>query len=217
MHISHFALSLLALATWAAPLAASAADDKDQKPANEQVIVPQVDRRDVKLPRIPSNDIELGLFVGTYATQNFGSSFVKGLRLGYHITEDFFVEGAYAQTKVSDQAFRQILPGGVFAQEKEKLAYYNLSVGVNVLPGEVFLGRNTAKASTLYLIGGVGSTKFNELRRQTINVGFGSRVFFADWAALQLDVRDHMFDLDLLGKRQRTQNIEMTLGVTFFF
>jgi len=42
-------------------------------------------------------------------------------------------------------------------------------------------------------------------------------VFFADWAALQLDVRDHMFDLDLLGKTQRTQNIEMTVGLTFFF
>jgi hypothetical protein len=26
-----------------------------------------------------------------------------------------------------------------------------------------------------------------------------------------------MFDLDLLGKRDRTQNIEMTIGLTFFF
>jgi len=39
---------------------------------------------------------------------------VLGLRLGYHITEDFFVEGSYASTKVSDAAFRQVLPGGVF-------------------------------------------------------------------------------------------------------
>ena len=217
MHIPTLATSLLTLALLAVTTAAGAAEDKDQKPANEQVIVPEVDRRAVKLPRIPSNDIELGVFIGSYATQNFGSSSVKGVRLGYHITEDFFVEGAYGQTEVSDEAFRQILPGGVFANEKEKLAYYNLSVGVNVLPGEVFLGRNIAKASTLYLIGGVGSTKFNDLRRQTINVGFGSRVFFADWAALQLDVRDHMFDLDLLGKTQRTQNIEMTVGLTFFF
>jgi len=217
MHTKTLATSLLTMALLAVAATASAADDKDQKPANEQVIVPQVDRRDVKVPRIPSNDIELGLFVGSYATQNFGTSTVKGVRLGYHITEDFFVEGAYGQTKVSDEAFRQILPGGVFESEKEKLTYYNLSVGINVLPGEVFLGRNTAKASALYLIGGVGSTKFDQQRRQTINFGFGSRVFFADWAALQLDIRDHMFDLDLLGKRSRTQNIEMSLGLTFFF
>lgn len=186
-------------------------------PAAEQVVVPQVDRRDVKLPRIPSNDFEAGTFVGTYATQNFGSSAVGGVRLGYHITEDVFVEGVYGQTRVSDDAFRQILPGGVFAQPKETLKYYNLSAGYNLLPGEVFLGRNRAKASALYVIGGVGSTNFNGQSRQTVNFGLGGRVFLADWAALQVDVRDHVFSLDLLGKSQSTQNLELTGGVTFFF
>jgi hypothetical protein len=35
--------------------------------------------------------------------------------------------------------------------------------------------------------------------------------------ALQADVRDHVFSLDLLGKRQSTQNLEVTAGLTFFF
>jgi len=38
-----------------------------------------------------------------------------------------------------------------------------------------------------------------------------------DWAALQVDMRDHVFSLDLLGKRQNTQNLELTAGLTFFF
>lgn len=220
MHTKPLASLLLTGAFLSAPLAALAADEKDaaeQKPANEQVIVPQVDRRDVKVPKIPSNDIELGLFTGTYATQNFGTSSVSGVRLGYHITEDFFVEGAYGRTKVSDESYRQVFPSGIFTQPEENLTYYNLSVGANVLPGEVFLGRNWAKASALYLIGGIGNTKFNDRRVQTFNVGAGVRVFFADWAAVQLDMRDHIFTIDLLGKRQRTQNLEMTLGATFFF
>ena len=58
------------------------------KPAPEQVIVPQVERREVKLPRFASNDFSVGLFAGTYATQNFGTSAVSGVRLGYHVTED---------------------------------------------------------------------------------------------------------------------------------
>lgn len=189
----------------------------DPQPANEQVIVPEVDRREVKLPRFPSNDFEAGVFTGTYATQNFGSSVVGGLRLGYHITEDIFVEAVYAQTKVSDESFRQILPGGVFAQTKETLKYYNLSAGFNVLPGEVFFGSKRAKASAIYLIGGVGSTNFNQQRRQTVNLGLGMRLFLADWAAVQVDMRDHIFSLDLLGKRQSTQNLELTGGITFFF
>jgi outer membrane beta-barrel protein len=179
--------------------------------------VPQVDRRDVKRPRFPSNDFEIGLFAGTYATQNFGSSGVSGVRLGYHITEDVFVEGAYGQSKVSDEAFRQVLPGGVFVNQTENLTYYNVSFGYNVMPGEVFFGRNVAKASAFYLIGGVGSTKFVDQKKQTINVGFGTRLIFADWFAAQVDVRNHMFSLDLLGKKQNTQNLEVTLGATFFF
>lgn len=218
MQIKPIAQVLLTAFAMALPVVAAAADEaQDQKPANEQVIVPQVDRRDVKPPKFPSNDFEMGLFVGTYATQNFGTSMVSGVRLGYHITEDFFVEGAYGRTKVTDEAYSATLPAPILASHEEKLIYYNISAGVNILPGEVFLGRNYAKASALYLIGGVGSTKFNNQRKQTFNIGFGTRVFLKDWAALQLDMRDHIFELDLLGKRDRTQNIEMTLGATFFF
>lgn len=188
-----------------------------QPPANEQVIQPQVDRRVVKLPKFPSKDFELGVFGGTYSTENFGASAIYGARLGYHISEDIFVEAAYGRTQVSDENFRQILPGGIFAQPKETLSYYNLSAGFNILPGEVFLGRNIAKASALYVIGGIGSTRFLDQRKQTINYGLGLRVFLKDWAALQVDFRDHVFSLDLLGRRQNTHNLELSAGITVFF
>jgi outer membrane beta-barrel protein len=190
---------------------------QDAKPGTEQVIQPEVDRRDVRVPRYPSNDWSIAAFAGTFATQNFGTSAVAGIKGGYHITEDVFVELAYAQTKVSDAAFRQILPGGVFAQPKETLKYYNLSAGYNVLPGEVFIGRNKAKASQLYLIGGIGSTTFVDQRRQTFNLGLGARVYFTDRFAAQIDMRDHIFSLDILGQRQNTQNLELTAGFNFFF
>jgi outer membrane beta-barrel protein len=210
--MKHIAFAAFALAACLPALAA----DPPPKPT-EQVVVPEVDRRDIEKPRFPSNDFEIGAFVGTYATQNFGSSAVGGLRLGYHVTEDFFVEGVYALTKVSDASFRQVLPGGVFPDEKEKLKYYNLSVGYNVLPGEVFIGGKRARPSAFYLIGGVGSTSFNEQRRPTYNLGAGLRVFLGDHVALQVDARDHIFSLDLLGKRQSTQNLELTAGITAFF
>jgi outer membrane beta-barrel protein len=204
------ALLALAAPAWAQSTPAA-------RPANEQVVVPQVDRRDVKLPRFPSKDFEVGVFGGVYSTENFGASGIAGLRLGYHITEDFFVQANLAQTKVSDENFRQILPGGVFPTPKEKLTYYNLSAGVNVLPGEVFLGRNRAKATAVYLLGGVGSTRLNEQRRQTYSFGVGMRLLLAERAALQVDLRDHVFSLDLLGKRQSTQNLELTGGFSWYF
>ncbi|HEX5357920.1 MAG TPA: outer membrane beta-barrel domain-containing protein [Aquabacterium sp.] len=185
--------------------------------AEEPPIVPQVEPREVDVPHFPSNDFDFGLFMGTYSTQNFGASKVRGFRLGYAITEDFFVQAAFGQTKVSDEAFRQVLPGGVFEEEQEKLSYYNLSIGYNVLAGEVFIGSKHAKPSALYLIGGVGSTKFVDRKRQTINYGAGFRVYLNDWAALQLDARNHIFTLDILGKQQSTNNLEFTAGATFIF
>ena len=189
----------------------------DAPATTDQVVLPQVDRRDVRVPRFPTTDFEIGAFAGSYSTPNFGSSPVVGLRLGYHISEDFFVEGALAQTKVSDATFRQVLPGGIFPGTTEKLSYYNLSVGYNVLPGEVFVGSKNAKPMAFYLIGGVGSTSFNRQRQSTFNLGAGLRVYLNDRFALQLDVRDHMFSLDLLGKRQSTQNPELTAGITTSF
>jgi len=207
--------ALLAIAIATLALAARAADPAP--PARDQVVVPQVDRRGLHLPKFPTSDFELGAFVGTYSTQNFGSSPVGGVRLGYHITEDFFVEGVYAATKVSDADFRQVLPGGVFPQPKETLSYYNLSLGYNILPGEIFIGSAHAFASQFYVIAGVGSTKLDVQRRPTVNFGSGFRVYLSDHAALQIDVRDHVFSLDLLGKRQSTQNLELTAGATAYF
>jgi len=183
----------------------------------DQVVVPQVERQDVHKPKYPSNDFEIGLFGGTYSSQNFGTSFNWGARLGYDISEDFFVEATYGRTKVSDKAFRQILPGGIFAAEQEKLKYYDLSLGWNFLPGEIFIGKNWAKASTMYAIAGIGNTSFDSQRMQTWNFGVGAKLFLADWVALRADVRDHIFTLDLLGKRSATQNPELSLGFAFFF
>ena len=51
----------------------------------------------------------------------------------------------------------------------------------------------------------------------TYNFGFGFKVFLTDYASLQLDLRDHIFTLDLLGKSNSTQNLELTTGLSFYF
>lgn len=212
------ALALLALACSAqAQTTPAPGGAAGTQPAAEQVIVPQVQRRDVRRPRFPSSDFAVGLFGGVYSTQNFGSSGVGGLRVSYHVTEDIFFDGTYGQTKVSDENFRQVLPGGIFPNRTEKLSYYSVSVGYNLLPGEAFFGRNIAKATQGYVLAGIGSTDFAGQKKQTFNIGFGLRLVLADWFALQADVRDHIFSLDLLGRRQTTHNPEITAGLTFYF
>jgi outer membrane beta-barrel protein len=88
---------------------------------------------------------------------------------------------------------------------------------VNLFPGEVFLGKRRAFNSALYLTGGAGSTQFAGDSRFTLNVGLGYRFFLTDWLALHADVRNHIFDIDLLGEPKTTNNIESHAGFTFFF
>jgi outer membrane beta-barrel protein len=186
-----------------------------QEPKPE-VIEPALERRDVRVPKIDTEDFEVGVYGGVLSVEDFGSDPVYGLRLAYHLTEDFFFEGAYAQSTVSDTALRNI-GAPRFPNEEEDLSYYHLSVGVNLFPGEVFLGRKLAMTSAVYLVGGVGNTTFVEEDRLTYNFGFGVRVLPTDAIALQLGVRDYIFESDLLGENKTTHNIEFHGGLSVFF
>ena len=68
--------------------------------------------RRASCPKFPSKDFEIGLFAGTYATQNFGAS-ARRRRCAWATTspKTSSSKPRYAQTKVSDETFRQILPG----------------------------------------------------------------------------------------------------------
>jgi len=211
-------LSLIVLLPAAFSHVACAQDTSQATPPDQnQIVVPEVTRRDVEPPHFPSNDFDVGAYFGTYSTQNFGASTVGGLRLGYNITEDFFVQGVLADTNVSDKNYRQILPGGIFPKETERLSYYNLSAGYNILPGEVFIGTKHAMPFHFYLIAGVGSTTLDSQKHATFNFGSGMRLFFNDTFSMQIDARDHVFSTDLLGQPERTQNLELTLGLTASF
>ncbi|MGW8369952.1 MAG: outer membrane beta-barrel domain-containing protein, partial [Gammaproteobacteria bacterium] len=96
-------------------------------------------------------------------------------------------------------------------------SYYNLSLGYNLLPGEGFIGRNRAINTAVYVIGGVGKTDFGGDDRFTLNVGLGIRLMPLDWMAVHADMRDYIFDNDLLGQEKTTHNLEARIGVSFFF
>ena len=189
-----------------------------EAPTPEQVIDPQVERRDIREPDIDSENFEIGAFAGVMSIEDFGSDVVYGARLSYHITEGLFVEGTVGQSEAGLTSFEELSGGApILSDTDRELTYYNLSLGYNLFPGEVFLGEGRAFNTSLYLIGGLGSTRFAGDDRFTANVGAGYRFLISDWMALHLDFRDHMFDTDLLGTEKTAHNFEAHLGMTVFF
>lgn len=203
----------LCLAVCAAgPAAAEATGDS---PA-DQVIQPEVSRRDIKIPRIKSSDFEFGAYAGELSVENFGTNSVYGARLAYHVSEDFFVEGVYGRSTISDQTYCNI---GlcVFTQRQQDLTYYALSLGYNLFPSELFIGKQYAMNSAIYLLAGVGNTDIASENHFTFNIGLGYRVLPRDWLALHITLRDYAFNYDLLGTTKLTNNFELTGGVSVYF
>ena len=111
------------------------------------------------------------------------------------------------------------LSGGapILPDDDREFTYYNLNLGYNILPGEVFFGEGRAYNTSLYLTAGLGSTRFAGDDRFTVNFGAGYRFLLTDSIAIRMDFRDHLFDIDILGEDKTTHNMEAQLGITVFF
>jgi len=184
---------------------------------SDQVIRPEIERREVKEADIDTEDFEIGAFAGAMNVEDFGTNLVYGARLGYHVTELVLVEAAYGRTETGKSSAERFGGFEVLEDDDRTLDYYNLSFGINLLPGESFIADRWAFTSDFYLIGGVGSTNFNGQDMFTWNFGFGYKVLANDWLALRVDARDHVFELDLLGESRTNHNLEFTGGVSIFF
>jgi outer membrane beta-barrel protein len=182
-----------------------------------RVIEPQVERRDVKVPRIKSQDIELGGYIGTLNIEDFGAHRVFGIQAGYHITEDFFFQAEAGRSKAGRTSFEILSNISLLTDNERWFKYYDLSVGYNFLPGEVFLGRNHAMTSSFYILAGVGSTDFGGDSKFTGNFGAGYKILPTDWLAVHVSVEDRVFNTDLLGVNKLASNLEAHLGLTAFF
>ena len=196
--------------------ATAAAEEPDSTPP--RVIEPEVERRKIKVAKIDVDNIELGGNYGVLSIEDFGSNAAWGLTAAYHVTEDFFFLGSYGRSKAGKTSY-EILGGNVelLTPSERRFTYYSLSLGYNLLPGEVYIGRNLAMNSALYLIGGIGSTRFAGDHRFSLNFGAGYRLLPTDWMAIHIDVQDRVFRSDLLGSEKLVNNLGASIGLTFFF
>jgi outer membrane beta-barrel protein len=199
----------------APPPPSESSQDENAPP---RVIEPEVARRKIKVPRIRSSNVEMGLDYGALSIEDFGTHPVYGITAAYHITEDFFFQGEAGRSRGGRTSF-ETLGGNVqlLTQSERRFTYYDLSLGYNFLPGEAFIGRGIAMTSAFYLLGGIGGTDFAGDTKFTVNFGAGYRVVPTDWLAVHITVQDRVFQSSLLGTTKLTNNLEARIGTTVFF
>jgi outer membrane beta-barrel protein len=191
------------------------ADDRD---ILGDIASPEVERRHVKERKLDTENFELGVFYGLMSVEDFGSNAVKGLTLAYHATERIFFEAAYGMTDTRETSY-ELLSGSValLTEDEREYRYYNLSLGYNLFPAQVYLTENWTFNANAYIIAGAGNTTFAAQDYFTYNLGAGLRLYTTDWLALDISMRGHVFTHELLGREVEVNNLEARMGLSIFF
>ncbi|MEZ5510998.1 MAG: outer membrane beta-barrel domain-containing protein [Gammaproteobacteria bacterium] len=215
-----FRIFLMA-ATLALPTAPALAAE-DETVTERPVIDPNIVRLGLKEADIDSMDIELGVSFGFMSIEDFGTHEVYAVRGAWHVTEYLFIEGQYGYSQAGKTSAERLdeslnLPTSV----DPDLTYYNASLGFNALPGEVFIGENSAFNTDIYLLIGAGTTEFADDRMFTINAGVGIRFIALDWLAIHVTFQDLIFEkvakIDPANSGDSAHNMQYTTSITVFF
>jgi hypothetical protein len=132
------------------------------------------------------------------------------------VTEDFFLEGLYGRSELGKTSFEK-LSGNVelLTDDDRQFSYYNLSVGYNILRAK---GSWDAVRISRRSIPHRGCGQFRLRRRPAFHHQRRLRLSDGgdDWLSLRIDVRDYVFESDLLGSNETLNNLEFTGGLTVF-
>ena len=177
-----------------------------------------VDRRTVVEDILDSENFELGIQFGVMSIEDFETNGWVSAHFAYHITEFFYAKARYGQSEAGHTSAESIIPGfSLVAEEQRKLSYYGLNIGYNLMPGEVFLGRDFALNSVFSIELGGGTTEFAGDEKFTVNLTTNFRVFLTDWLTWDIGMSDYIFDTSITGKSKTSHNLNFTTGFAFYF
>lgn len=205
------------LATSCLMVAGSHAQNEENS-ALDDIITPDLERRTITEDDLDSEDWEIGIYTGIFSIEDFGSNTVTGARLAFHMTEDFVIELNYGSTTAGETTYETNVGDiQVLVDDNRDYTFYSISLAYNILPGEIFIGGKTAFNTDFYIISGVGNTTFNTDDYFTVSFGGGLRLYATDSIALHATVKDYVFENDVIGEAKQTNNLEASLGLSFYF
>lgn len=191
--------------------------------AAEELIEADVKPQKVDEAFIDTENFEAGLFLGTLNIEDFGTSPLYGVRMAYHLSELFFVEGNIGFARGGDTSFEK-LSGNIrlLADSERDYRFYNVGFGYNVLPGEAFMkswfsDETYAYNTNFYLLAGAGATEFAGDTRFTASFGAGYQLVISDSIATHIVFREHLYKIDVLGEEKTSINTELSVGASVFF
>lgn len=186
--------------------------------ADNDVVNPQIERRQVFDDVLDTENFEVGIQVGMISIEDFENDLWLKAHIAYHVTEMFYLKAQYGQAKAGETSFEKLSnTAPLLTEDQRDYTYYGLNVGYNFMPGEVFLAKDLAFNSVFSIELGGGTTEFADDDNFTVNLTANYRVFFNDWLAWDIGMSDYIFDTEITGVSKTTHNFTFATGVAVYF
>jgi len=218
LRINYFILSCFLLVPGTLGLSAKLFAQETEDDPLAAIITPGIERREIETADIDSENWEIGSYGGLISIEDFGSNYVGGVRVAYHLMERLFIEVSGGISEAKETSFERLSGSTeILSDSQREYLYYDASLGVNIFNGQLYLGKEHALNGDVYFTAGVGNTYFADDTYFTSSLGIGSRVYITDWIAAHADLDIRSFEHELLGEEKVIYNTETTIGLTFFF
>jgi len=186
--------------------------DLDTTPS---IILPEIKRDAGMAPILDTEKIETTSYIGAYKMDGFRAEPVVGIRIAYHLSPLLFMEGSFAKIRAKDISLENMGRASVF--EDEAMHYLNLSLGFNLLPGQMYVGKNRSINTDFYVKAGFGQLSVDDDNLSSLHIGAGLRAIPTDWLSIHMDMRSYFLNKSFLDPDDYSHNIEYTFGVGLIF
>lgn len=160
---------------------------------------------------------ELSVLGGYYVSDLYSSSYVAGGTYTYHMTNVTAVELGAAYTRNNAELIRALEDerGQALADESSRSIFAESLLVWSPIHGKLRLGGAIAHFD-IHLDVGVGVVDSETSRGAAGVAGVGMKLFVGRAVAVRVEVRDHVFQQELLDQTFLVNDVSATLGLSVF-
>jgi outer membrane beta-barrel protein len=162
---------------------------------------------------------ELSAVGGLYAADLLSSSYLVGGAYTFHFSEDLGLEASFGYSRADSSLVRIVEDDTSFTALRLDTPVYIYEGHLlwSVAYGKLRWFSGAISRFDLYLAFGGGVTDNQSAQGLTGSFGLGLKLFFGQWFALRMDVRDQLMQQEILGQSEIVNNLAATLGFSIFF